>query len=275
MMSSALIWLDLRDEASYLAGHFERALHLDKTYLQSCLNALPSRDQPLGLIASAEDLISIKQHLEDKGYQIKQTLTPDAILQPGLVVKTGKNSFQAWQPNKLLQEQLPGLKTASHQALDLGCGGGRDAIYLALHGWQVSAIDQQQRVLQCAQQLARIHGVKVNWVEADVHQPHAIPNQPFDLIMMVRFLDRRLFSMMRNQCRVGGYVLVQTFVEGVETFGSPKNPNYILRFGELAKEFSEFDIIVDRIDRLNDGRPIASFLARRKQGEKNDYHDRQ
>jgi SAM-dependent methyltransferase len=262
-MSSKLIWLDLRDKQTYNKGHFERSIQLDATYLQSCLNALPNRDVPLGLIAPADLLATIKHHLEDKGYQIKQTLTPDAILQPGLVVKTGKNSFQAWQPNALLQQQLTQLTPLARHALDLGCGGGRDAIYLAQHGWQVSAIDQQARVLQCAQQLAQMQGVEVNWIEADVHQPQSIPTHEFDLIMMVRFLDRRLFSMMHNQCRVGGYVLVQTFIEGVEAFGSPKNPNYILRYGELAKEFSEFEIIVDRIDTLNDGRPVASFLARR------------
>jgi hypothetical protein len=69
---------------------------------------------------------------------------------------------------------------------------------------------------------------------------------------------------LRQAIRPGGLVVVQTFVEGVEAFGSPKNPNFILKRGELAKTFSDFTIIVDKIDTLKDGRPVSSFIAQKK-----------
>jgi len=262
-----LVWLDLRSPEVYQSGHYVHSINLQWTMLQSCLNALPSRTTSLGIIAPLALQQTVTQHLIEKGYQVTLSLQPDQLLQPGLVIVSGQNSFQAWQPNSLLRIQLADLKPDRKQALDLGCGGGRDAVYLAQQGWNVTAIDQQQRVLQCAQQLADLHQVQVNWIEADLRDTNALPSASFDLIMMVRFLERDLFSYMRQHCRPGGYVMIQTFVEGVEVFGSPKNPNYILRFGELAKEFNEFDVIVDKIDALSDGRPVASFLARRKQGE--------
>lgn len=266
-MSNQLVWLDLRTAEDYETGHYAQSINLPWAMLQSCLNALPSRATPLGVIAPLAVQAAVSQHLIEKGYDVKSCLLPNQLTQPGLALISGKSDYQAWLPNSLLHAHLSNLVPAKKHALDLGCGGGRDAIYLAQHGWQVTAIDQQQRVLQCAQQLAAQHQVNVTWLEADLRDPAALPSEDFDLIMMVRFLDRDLFAFMRRHCRPEGYILIQTFIEGVEAFGSPKNPNFILRFGELAKEFNEFDVIVDKIDTLNDGRPVASFLARRKQGE--------
>ncbi|WFE68702.1 methyltransferase domain-containing protein [Thiomicrospira sp. R3] len=263
-MQPNLVWVDLRDKASYLKAHLPYSINLNWPYLQSCLNALPDRTQPLGLIAPSDSLQAAAKYLLEKDYRVAEMKTPDYLLQPGLVIRSGENRFKAWRPNSLLIEQLSYLQPKFKHALDLGCGGGRDAIYLAQQGWQVSAIDEQQRVLNCATALAELHHVKVDWLKKDLRKPASLPKESFDLIMMIRFLDRDLFEFMRKHCRSDGYVLIQTFVQGVDAFGSPKNPNYILRFGELAKEFSEFDVIVDKIESLNDGRPVASFLARRK-----------
>ncbi len=62
-----------------------------------------------------------------------------------------------------------------------------------------------------------------------------------------------------------GLLVFQTFVEGVEAFGSPKNPNFILKKGELAKSFADFRIIIDKIETLKDGRPVSSFVAQREE----------
>ena len=265
-MHAELVWIDLREPTLYQQGHFSRSINLSWTYLNACLNALPERTQPLGLVAPNELIEPARNHLLNKGYQIQAVKSAQAMQQPGLLLQSGINSFKAWAANPFLMQVLSQVHPKKKLALDLGCGGGRDAIYLGQQGWQVTAIDQQARVLDCAKQLAKQHQAKVDWIQADLRQPESWPLGQFDLIMMIRFLDRDLFSFMRSHCRVGGYVLVQTFIEGVERYGSPKNPNFILRVGELAKEFSEFDLIVDRIDELNDGRPVASFLARRKEG---------
>jgi len=54
------------------------------------------------------------------------------------------------------------------RALDLGCGTGRDAVYLAQHGWAVTAIDGVPQALNAARQRAEAAGVDVNWVQGDV-----------------------------------------------------------------------------------------------------------
>lgn len=54
------------------------------------------------------------------------------------------------------------------RALDIGCGTGAQAVYLARHGWQVSAIDAVSRPLARARARAAAEGVEVEWMEADV-----------------------------------------------------------------------------------------------------------
>ncbi|HTW41525.1 MAG TPA: methyltransferase domain-containing protein [Solirubrobacteraceae bacterium] len=55
-------------------------------------------------------------------------------------------------------------------ALDIGCGTGTQAVYLASHGWQVSAIDVIEQPLRRARERAAAAGVDIEWIKADVTQ---------------------------------------------------------------------------------------------------------
>ncbi len=54
------------------------------------------------------------------------------------------------------------------KALDIGCGTGTQAVYLAKRGWQVTGIDIVDRALDVARRRARAEGVDVRWIRADV-----------------------------------------------------------------------------------------------------------
>jgi SAM-dependent methyltransferase len=54
------------------------------------------------------------------------------------------------------------------RGLDLGCGTGTHAVYLATRGWEVTAIDNVERALRRARDRAAAHAVTVNWLNADV-----------------------------------------------------------------------------------------------------------
>ncbi|MCC6167038.1 MAG: class I SAM-dependent methyltransferase [Caldilineaceae bacterium] len=56
------------------------------------------------------------------------------------------------------------------RALDLGCGGGTESIYLAQHGWQVTGVDYVARALQTARKRADAARVAAQWVRGDVTQ---------------------------------------------------------------------------------------------------------
>jgi SAM-dependent methyltransferase len=70
------------------------------------------------------------------------------------------------KPNGALPAEVAGL--APGRALDVGCGSGADAIWLAVQGWQVTAVDISQAALNRAAIAAHDAAVAVNWVCADI-----------------------------------------------------------------------------------------------------------
>jgi SAM-dependent methyltransferase len=71
------------------------------------------------------------------------------------------------QPNRFVVEELQGLPPG--RALDLGSGEGRNAVWLAERGWQVTAVDFSPVALDKARRLAQARGVTVDWVLADLY----------------------------------------------------------------------------------------------------------
>jgi SAM-dependent methyltransferase len=69
------------------------------------------------------------------------------------------------------------------KALDLGCGTGTNSIYLAQHGWEVSAVDFTARALERASEKAARAGVMVKFYRGDVTRLGDLPlGGPFDLL---------------------------------------------------------------------------------------------
>jgi SAM-dependent methyltransferase len=80
--------------------------------------------------------------------------------------RTHDHQGSSGQPNGVMLAEIAGLTPG--RALDVGCGSGADAIWLALQGWQVTAVDISQAVLDRAASAARDAAVAVNWVCADI-----------------------------------------------------------------------------------------------------------
>ncbi|MFD5338055.1 class I SAM-dependent methyltransferase [Streptomyces hawaiiensis] len=88
---------------------------------------------------------------------------------------------QLWsgRPNGALVAQVSGLTPA--RVLDVGCGEGADAIWLARGGWDVTALDVSGVALERAARHARDAGVVVRWVHAALTEA-VLPSASFDLI---------------------------------------------------------------------------------------------
>ncbi|MCF6299213.1 MAG: methyltransferase domain-containing protein [Thiomicrorhabdus sp.] len=271
--------LDLRTSAEYQAGHLKGATWLPWDVLPDSLNELPATPASLFLVGSKPAIETASVFLDLKGYKVNGSLVieDDKTMQKWAEklsdqVVSGRESKQLWSPTPLLKEWLnlleerginPKALKPRLTALDIGCGGGRDAVFLAKHGIQVLGIDQEARVLKRAKQLASRTGASVKFKCCDLKKVGCFPTSLFDVITVVRYLNRDLFSKIDTALSPGGYLIYQTFAEGAEAFGSPKNPNFILAHDELRKVFSDYQIIVDRIDKLEDGRPVASFIAQK------------
>lgn len=95
----------------------------------------------------------------------------------------GERDAGMWsgQPNGRLVHEIADL--APGRALDVGCGEGADAIWLARRGWEVTAIDISEVALGRARNAAGLAGVTVEWVCGDALQT-PFPDRSFDLVSM-------------------------------------------------------------------------------------------
>jgi SAM-dependent methyltransferase len=70
------------------------------------------------------------------------------------------------EPNRFLVSEVEELPPG--RALDVACGSGRNAVWLAFRGWTVTGVDFSDVALEQARELAAERGVEVDWVGADV-----------------------------------------------------------------------------------------------------------
>ena len=83
-------------------------------------------------------------------------------------------------PNRFVEEWLADLTPGS--ALDVACGEGRNAVWLAQRGWEVTGVDFSPVALERARWMADEHDVEVTWVEADVTT--WAPSSTWDLVLV-------------------------------------------------------------------------------------------
>jgi len=115
------------------------------------------------------------------------------------------------------------------QVLDLACGYGRHAIWLAAQGYQVDAVDCN------AQALAGMHGIaNINVMVADIECGEwPATDKKYDAIIVSRYLYRPILSMLAQMLNINGVLIYETFMIGNERYGKPSNPDYLLLQDEL------------------------------------------
>jgi SAM-dependent methyltransferase len=90
--------------------------------------------------------------------------------------------FAPWERRDVAESWRPILdgphSPPPARALDVGCGSGRDAVYLAARGWQVTGVEFVARALASAEERAAKEGVEVQWVRGDVGQLGRLGLQP-------------------------------------------------------------------------------------------------
>lgn len=91
----------------------------------------------------------------------------------------GQERLWSGRPNGALVVEVAGLTPG--RVLDVGCGEGADAVWLARQGWAVTAIEVSELALRRAQGHAREAGVTVRWVHAELAKA-ALPPASFDLV---------------------------------------------------------------------------------------------
>ena len=145
------------------------------------------------------------------------------------------------EPSSLLLKAIKDLKPG--RALDIACGVGRHAIYLASHGWQVTAVDSSQVGIEILQQRADGSGLSIAARVADLEQREfLIETETYDLICDFYYLQRDLFSAIRAGVKPGGAVVAAIHLNDGNLDAKPHNPAFLLEPGELKTLFSDWEI---------------------------------
>jgi SAM-dependent methyltransferase len=117
------------------------------------------------------------------------------------------------------------------RALDVACGGGRHARYLAGLGYRVEAVDRDAEALRG---LADVAGIETRVADLENGAwPYA--DERFDAVVVTNYLHRPLFAHLLAAMAPGGVLVYETFALGNERFGRPRNPDFLLRPGELLQ----------------------------------------
>lgn len=169
------------------------------------------------------------------------------------------------EPNPFLKRHLGSLPGG--KALDLATGDGRNAVFLALHGYDVDAVDISEVGLRKARKLASAVGVKINTILADL-DVYSIKKEAYDLIADFYFLNRRLIPKIRQGLKKGGRVIFETYLLEQRELGvaGPRNPRYFLKSNELLKLFNGFQIRFYREGIFREGgrkKAVASLIAQK------------
>lgn len=153
------------------------------------------------------------------------------------------------EPNRFLPPEVEGMVVGT--AVDLACGEGRNAVWLAQQGWTVTGVDFSDVGIDKARRLASDNDVDVTWVVADA-TTWAPPTEGFDLVavfyLQLPAADRR--AALRTAARaldVGGTLVLvgHDLLNLTEGHGGPQDPAVLLTAEDILDDLTAAEVELD------------------------------
>jgi len=168
-----------------------------------------------------------------------------------------EDSYQKNNPVTLVEDWLPRIPVG--KALDVACGAGRNAIFLAQAGYRVDAIDISSEGLNQARQKAESQGLSINWIDHDLDQDFQFDTD-YDLIIVLWYVDLALVNRLCDCLAAGGYLVCEEhLITDLEVIG-PTSSNYRVALGDLREAVSGVDILLceESVEMNSEGDQVAS-----------------
>jgi 2-polyprenyl-3-methyl-5-hydroxy-6-metoxy-1,4-benzoquinol methylase len=143
-------------------------------------------------------------------------------------------------PSAILSAWIDRLPTG--RALDLACGAGRNALFLASRGYAVDAVDVSGEALRRAEASAMERGVSVNWLEWDLDEPLELPGS-YQLILLIRYIDMALIRKLGAMLAPGGTLVCEAHLQTSEDVVGPRSAAFRVGPGELSAAAGDLAII--------------------------------
>ena len=153
-----------------------------------------------------------------------------------------RSSSSSREPAPFLREHFG--RIGGGRALVLAMGEGRNAVFLAENGFEVTGIDVSTRAVHTACEVAAQSGAEVRGVVADLDD-FDLGRECWELITDFYYLDRKLFPRIVEALAPGGWFVLETFsIDHPKVSGSgPTNPDYLLSPGELQGHLGGLQIL--------------------------------
>ena len=152
------------------------------------------------------------------------------------------------------------------RALDIACGLGRNALYLAGLGFTVDAVDVSSVAVEHLSKVAGERGAAVRAHRLDL-AVDPLPTGPYEVIVNTYFLDRRLHRALVAALAPGGLLVFETFLPDPAATYGPQDSARVLQPGELRRAFPGLAVLDYREGTAEPAsRAVASLVARRPVG---------
>lgn len=153
--------------------------------------------------------------------------------------------------------------------LDVACGDGRNGLALALADrpgagrlspadapasqvpgssdgqWspEVLLVDHSAEAIEELVRSGLPHNAAFRQMDLETPEPPSFGVDAFGVVLVFRYLHRPLIPVLRTCLAPGGMLVYETFLEGQEAYGKPRNPDHLLRRGELADWFGDWEVL--------------------------------
>jgi tellurite methyltransferase len=153
------------------------------------------------------------------------------------------------------------------RALDVACGDGRNALYLARLGFAVDAVDVSDVAVTALAAAAADRGLAVEARRMDL-EAEALPAAHYDVVVQINYLQRDLFGALERALTPGGILVVETVTRAhVDELEKRFDLRFVLERGELLHAFPDLYVRHYRegvTERGGRPRGVASLVAERR-----------
>jgi tellurite methyltransferase len=166
------------------------------------------------------------------------------------------------EPAPLVVETVEHL--APGRAIDLACGAGRNALFLAAGGWQVTAVDGSPAAIEILKQRAAERDLRIDARVADLEKGEFnLAPEAYDLVCDAYYLQRDMIPRMKSATRGGGIVIA---IVHIADPGAKAGTSSLALSGELRRFFDNWTILLYREGTAGESchkHPVAEIVARK------------
>jgi tellurite methyltransferase len=155
------------------------------------------------------------------------------------------------------------------RALDVAMGTGRNALYLASLGYEVTGIDISPLAVERCRRAAEERGLRIEAICANL-ESYPLLRETYSLVLNLYYLQRELCPRLVEALRPGGVLVFETFTLQQRQFDwGPREDGFLLRPGELRELFPELEVLAYREETEEEderGTKAVAGLVGRKRG---------